>query len=54
MKLTKPLLAAMAAALQAALAGEGFNGGDFTGLDPKAFERALAWVEEQQRRRAQR
>jgi hypothetical protein len=52
MRLTKPLLAAMRAALHAALAGEGFDGGDFDGMDPKAFERALSWVEEQQDRRA--
>jgi hypothetical protein len=43
-RLTKPLLEAMLAALNAALAGEGFEGGDFDGLDRKHFERAQDWV----------
>lgn len=46
-RLTKPLLDALAAALDAALAGDGFDGGDFAGMDPKHFERARGWVEEQ-------
>lgn len=51
MKLTKPLLAAMEAALDAALAGDGFDGGDFDGLDRTSFQRALAWVRQEQARR---
>jgi hypothetical protein len=43
-KLTKPLLEAMAAALDAALAGEGFDGGDFCGMEASHFERARKWV----------
>jgi hypothetical protein len=50
-RLTKPLLAAMSAALSAALAGGGFEGGDFIGMEPRHFERALAWVNEQLKRR---
>ena len=45
-RLTKPLLSAIEAALNAALAGDGFNGGDFDGMDRAAFERAQEWVEE--------
>lgn len=47
MKLTKPLLRAMRAALNAALAGAGFDGGDFDGENVEHFERALAWVEKE-------
>lgn len=54
MRLTKPLLTAIEHALNAALAGEGFDGGDFDGENPDHYERALQWVNEQQRRRAQR
>jgi hypothetical protein len=50
-RLTKPLLDAIGAALDAALAGEGFDGGDFDGMDAKAFERAREWVAEQQKKR---
>lgn len=50
-RLTKPLLNAIEAALSAALAGDGFDGGDFDGDDPRHFERALQWVREQQERR---
>lgn len=50
-RLTRPLLDAMRAALHAALAGGGFDGGDFDGMDPKAFQRALDWVEQQQAKR---
>lgn len=53
-KLTKPLLEAMEEALNAALAGEGFDSGDFAGLNRDHFERALAWVHEQQRQRGER
>lgn len=45
-RLTKPLLNAIEAALNSALAGE-FDGGDFDGMDPKHFERARDWVDEQ-------
>jgi hypothetical protein len=51
-RLTKPLLAAMDAALRAALAGEGFDGGDFDGMDPEHFRRALEWVAQEEKRRA--
>lgn len=50
-RLTMPLLNAMASALHAALAGDGFDGGDFTDQNPEHFKRALAWVEEQTARR---
>ena len=45
-RLTKPLLNAIAAALNAALASE-FDGGDYDGMNRKHFERALAWADEQ-------
>lgn len=51
MRLTKPLLKAMAAALDAALAGDGFDGGDFDGMDREHFERAREWIDEQQLKR---
>lgn len=50
-RLTKPLLAAMAAALNSAVAGEGFDGGDFEGMEPEHFRRALDWVHQEQQRR---
>lgn len=50
-RLTKPLLDAMATALDAALAGEGFTDGDFEGMDRTHFERALDWVRQEQQRR---
>jgi len=51
-RLTKPLLSAIEAALSAALAGEGFDGGDFDGMDRAAFERAWEWVNGEMARRA--
>lgn len=51
-RLTKPLLNAMRAALDVALAGDGFDGGDFEGMNPNHFQRAREWVEEQLDRRA--
>lgn len=51
-RLTKPLLEAMSNALSAALAGEGFDGGDFDGQDPHHFERAQEWVMAELARRA--
>lgn len=42
--LTAPLRSAIESALNAALAGEGFDGGDFTGQNRDHFERALEWV----------
>lgn len=51
-RLTKPLLVAMAYALNAALAGEGFDGGDFDGEKREHYERALAWVEQELAKRA--
>lgn len=50
-RLTAPLLEAMQSALQAALAGENFDGGDFDGLNPKHFERASDWVAQEMMRR---
>ena len=43
-RLTTPMLEAMRHALDAALAGGGFDGGDFTGEDPRHFHDALDWV----------
>lgn len=51
MRLTKPLLNAIEAALDAALAGDGFEGGDFEGMNRRHFERAREWVAREQRRR---
>lgn len=50
-RLTKPLLLAIEAALDAALAGDGFDGGDFDGLNRDHFERASKWVSQELRRR---
>lgn len=47
MRLTRPMLDAIAAALDAALAGDGFDGGDFDGMNIEHFERAREWVEEE-------
>ncbi len=52
-RLTRPLLDAMSSALSAALAGGGFDGGDFNGENREHFERALDWVEDEIRRRTQ-
>lgn len=54
MKLTLKKLNAIASALEAALAGGGFDGGDFDGLDPKDFEAARDWVYEEIKRRRKR
>jgi hypothetical protein len=43
-RLTKPLRDAIAQALEAALAGGGFDGGDFNGLNRADFERASYWI----------
>jgi len=51
-RLTKPLLSAIEAALSAALAGDGFDGGDFDGMDRAAFERAWDWVNGEMARRS--
>lgn len=45
-RLTRPLLNAMARSLGAALAGAGFDGGDFDGENQEHYERALDWVQE--------
>lgn len=50
-RLTKPLIEAIAAALDSALAGDGFDGGDFDGMNPEHFERAREWVDQQLARR---
>lgn len=50
-RLTLPLLQAMGSALRAALAGDGFDGGDFDGLNPAHFERAGDWVLQEIKRR---
>jgi hypothetical protein len=54
MRLTKPLLDAIESALNASLAGEGFDGGDFDGENPEHFKRALEWVQQEKGRRAGR
>ena len=51
MRLTLPLLNAMAHALNAALAGDGFDGGDFDREDRSHYERASAWVSQEIARR---
>jgi len=49
------MLNAIAAALAAALAGEGFDGGDFDGMNRNDFEHAAQWVAaEIQRRNAEK
>lgn len=53
-RLTLARLYAIGAALEAALAGAGFDGGDFDGLDRREFERALEWVNEEVVRRKRR
>jgi len=53
-KLTQKMLDAMGSALDAALAGDGFNGGDFDGLDPDVFSDAVAWITEETGRRRRR
>ncbi|GLS18541.1 hypothetical protein GCM10007874_15580 [Labrys miyagiensis] len=42
-RLTKPLLHAVAPAPDAALAGDGFGGGDFDGQNERDFIRACEW-----------
>lgn len=49
--LTLKRLYAIGAALDAALAGAGFDGGDFDGMDARDFELARIWVDEQIARR---
>lgn len=53
-KLTRPLLDAMAAALDAALAGDGFTGGDFNGMRREHFERAREWIAQKRQKRGAR
>ena len=50
-RLTEPLLTAMENALCAALAGGGFEDGDFAGEDPEHFERARKWITQERARR---
>lgn len=50
-RLTKPLLDAIAAALDSALAGQGFEAGDFVGMNQEHFERAREWVSDQMAKR---
>lgn len=50
-RLTEPLLTAMENALCAALAGGGFEDGDFAGEDPEHFERAHKWITQERARR---
>lgn len=50
-RLTRSLLDAMASALNAALAGGGFDGGDFEGENQEHFERALQWIDQERERR---
>lgn len=49
--LTKPRLEAIRTALHVALAGGGFDGGDFEGQEIEHFERALDWVVQESIRR---
>lgn len=51
-RLTPSKLRAMQSALIAALAGEGFDGGDFADDDPDDFKSALRWVTQQLNHRA--
>lgn len=51
-RLTRHLLEAIESALNSALAGEGFDGGDFDGQDPEHFQRALEWVQAELERRS--
>lgn len=53
-RLTRPLLKAIWAALDAALAGDGFDGGDFAGMNPDYFRRARDWADAQLDRGAKR
>lgn len=46
-RLTMSLLEAIVVALDSALAGAGFDGGDFAGMNPEPFERAREWAGEQ-------
>lgn len=49
-RLTRPLVEAIIEALNAALAGGGFDGGDFAESNPEHFERALRWAEHKRSR----
>ena len=51
-RLTRHLLEAIESALNSALAGEGFDGGDFDGQNPEHFQRALEWVQAKLERRS--
>lgn len=51
-RLTKKMLDAMHSALNSALAGEGWDGGDFDGMDPRQFERAVEWIRQELKRRS--
>jgi len=53
-KLTRPLLEAMRSALSSALAGEGFDDGDFANGNPDHFQRALDWANKELEKRAER
>ena len=44
--LSAEILNAISASIDAALAGDGFDGGDFDGMDPEHFEQASSWVEQ--------
>jgi len=50
-RLTLAMLDAMSSALNSALAGDGFNGGDFDGKDEEVFAAAREWVFEERVRR---
>lgn len=53
-KLTRPLLEAMRSALNVALAGGGFDGGDFADENRDHFQRALDWADKELEKRAER
>jgi hypothetical protein len=52
LRLTEPLLEAMDSALRAALAGDGFDDGDFAGDNREHFERARSWIAQERAKRA--
>lgn len=45
------MIDAIESALNAAMAGDGFDGGDFYGQNQEAFERASEWVFQERQRR---
>lgn len=50
-RLTIAMLEAMQSAICSALAGDGFDGGDFAGMRESDFDNASIWIAEQLRKR---